>query len=154
MAGKKSKVRSIISKNDNIRHILTRLAVAQVLIIFGIWEIVQPVYWNSFVPAFVSSFMNINLFVQLHGIFILILGIAILIGAYLRISAALAALTTLAMIVFLLAGDRCARRIGLQESRHYRLPTTKREEKNPKGIYAGRLLICQVPKPISSHKLG
>ena len=102
MAGKKSKVRSIISKNDNIRHILTRLAVAQVLIIFGIWEIVQPVYWNSFVPAFVSSFMNINLFVQLHGIFILILGIAILIGAYLRISASLAVLTTLAVIVFLL----------------------------------------------------
>ena len=102
MAGKKSKVRSIISKNDNIRHILTRLAVAQVLIIFGIWEIVQPVYWNSFVPAFVSSFMNINLFVQLHGTFILILGIAILIGAYLRISAALAVLTTLAVIVFLL----------------------------------------------------
>ena len=105
MAGKKSKVRSIISKNDNIRHILTRLAVAQVLIIFGIWEIVQPVYWNSFVPAFVSSFMNINLFVQLHGIFILILGIAILIGAYLRISAALAALTTLAVIVFLLVSS-------------------------------------------------
>ena len=102
MAGKKSKASSTVSKNDKIRHILTRLAVAQVLIIFGIWEIVQPVYWNSFVPAFVSSFMNINLFVQLHGIFILILGIAILIGAYLRISASLAVLTTLAVIVFLL----------------------------------------------------
>ena len=102
MASKKSKASSTVSKNDKIRHILTRLAVAQVLIIFGIWEIVQPVYWNSFVPAFVSSFMNINLFVQLHGIFILILGIAILIGAYLRISASLAVLTTLAVIVFLL----------------------------------------------------
>ena len=102
MSGKKNKAEPILSKNDKIRHILTRLAVAQVLIIFGIWEIVQPVYWNSFVPAFVSSFMNINLFVQLHGIFILILGVAILIGAYLRISATLAALTTLAVIVFLL----------------------------------------------------
>ena len=102
MSGKKNKAEPILSKNDKIRHILTRLAVAQVLIIFGIWEIVQPVYWNSFVPTFVSSFMNINLFVQLHGIFILILGVAILIGAYLRISATLAALTTLAVIVFLL----------------------------------------------------
>jgi uncharacterized membrane protein YphA (DoxX/SURF4 family) len=89
-------------KKDDVRHILTRLAVAQVLIIFGIWEIVQPVYWNSFVPQFVSNFMNINLVVQLHGAFILILGAAILIGAYLRISAALAVLTTLAVIVFLL----------------------------------------------------
>ncbi len=89
-------------KKDNIRHILTRLAVAQILIIFGIWEIIQPAYWNSFVPTFVSGFININLFVQLHGIFIIILGIAILIGAYLRISAALAALTILAVIVFLL----------------------------------------------------
>ena len=102
MSGKKNKAEPILSKNDKIRHILTRLAVAQVLIIFGMWEIVQPVYWNSFVPTFVSSFMNINLFVQLHGIFILILGVAILIGAYLRISAALAALTTLAVIAFLL----------------------------------------------------
>ena len=102
MSGKKNKAEPILSKNDKIRHILTRLAVAQVLIIFGMWEIVQPVYWNSFVPTFVSSFMNINLFVQLHGIFILILGVAILIGAYLRISATLAALTTLAVIVFLL----------------------------------------------------
>ena len=89
-------------KKDDVRHILTRLAVAQVLIVFGIWEIVQPVYWNAFVPSFVSSFMNINLFVQLHGAFILILGLAILIGAYLRVSAALAVLTTLAVIVFLL----------------------------------------------------
>ena len=89
-------------KKDDVRHILTRLAVAQVLIIFGIWEMVQPVYWNSFVPSFVSSFMNINLFVQLHGAFILILGVAILIGAYLRVSAALAVLTTLAVIIFLL----------------------------------------------------
>ena len=105
MPGKKNKAEPVLSKNDKIRHILTRLAVAQVLIIFGIWEIVQPVYWNSFVPTFVSSFMNINLFVQLHGIFILILGIAILIGAYLRISTALAALTTLAVIVFLLVSS-------------------------------------------------
>ena len=89
-------------KKDDVRHILTRLAVAQVLIIFGIWEMVQPVYWNSFVPSFVSSFMNINLFVQLHGAFILILGVAILVGAYLRVSAVLAVLTTLAVIVFLL----------------------------------------------------
>ena len=62
MPGKKNKAEPVLSKNDKIRHILTRLAVAQVLIIFGIWEIVQPVYWNSFVPTFVSSFMNINLF--------------------------------------------------------------------------------------------
>ena len=89
-------------EKDDVRHILTRLAVAQVLIIFGIWEMVQPVYWNSFVPSFVSSFMNINLFVQLHGAFILILGVAILVGAYLRVSAVLAVLTTLAVIVFLL----------------------------------------------------
>ena len=51
-AGKKSKASSTVSKNDKIRHILTRLALAQVLIIFGIWEIVQPVYWNSFVPYY------------------------------------------------------------------------------------------------------
>ena len=105
MSCKKNKAEPILSKNDKVRHILTRFAVAQVLIIFGIWEIVQPVYWNSFVPTFVSSFMNINLFVQLHGTFILILGAAILIGAYLRISAALAVLTTLAIIVFLLVSS-------------------------------------------------
>ena len=92
-------------KNDEIRHILARIAVAQVLIIFGIWEIVQPVYWNAFVPAFISDFININLFVQLHGIFIIMLGVAILFGIYLRISAALAVLTTIAVILFLLASS-------------------------------------------------
>lgn len=88
-------------KADDIRHILTRVGVAQVLIIFGIWEMIQPTYWNAFVPSFFSSFININLFVQLHGIFIIVLGIAILIGAYLRVSATLAALTTVAVIAFL-----------------------------------------------------
>ena len=89
-------------KKDNVRHILCRLALAQVLIIFGVWEIVQPVYWNAFVPNIFSSIMSINLFVQLHGALILILGIAVLLGIYLRISAILAALTTLSVIIFLI----------------------------------------------------
>jgi len=80
-----------------------RLSLAFVLIVFGIWEIIQPVYWNYYLPRFIGKLANANILVVIHGFLILALGIAVLVGAYLRISSGLAALMILAILVELVA---------------------------------------------------
>lgn len=86
---------------NNIRHIVSRIALAVIFIGIGIWEIVQPQYWNAFVPAFLSSSISANLLVNVHGVILLIIGLAVLSGAYLRIAAILATLVMLEIIVLL-----------------------------------------------------
>lgn len=105
-----------MNKNQ-IRHLLTRIGISLVFIIFGIWEIMNPPYWAAFLPPFLGSFASPFLLVTIHGAVMLILGIAILTGFYLRISAILAALMMLLIIValFMLTGydDLIARDSGL-----------------------------------------
>ena len=81
--------------HDQIRHILTRLALAMVFVIFGIWEIIQPSYWIAFVPPALSGIASASFLVTLHGVLLLTVGAAILLGAYLRIASALAVLIML-----------------------------------------------------------
>ncbi len=85
--------------NDQIRHILMRLAVAVVFVAFGIWEIVQPSYWTAFVPSALSGLASATLLVNLHGMLLLLVGLAILFGAYLRFASALAVLIMLEVTV-------------------------------------------------------
>lgn len=63
-------------RNEAIRHYLTVYAAAFIFIVFGLWEIINPVYWSGFVPSFISKvFSNVNLLVEIHGIVLTLLGI-------------------------------------------------------------------------------
>jgi uncharacterized membrane protein len=88
--------------NDNIRHILARIALAVIFIGIGIWEVVQPQYWNAFVPQFLSNIINANTLVGIHGVVLLIVGLAVLSGTYLRIASILAVLIMLEIMATLI----------------------------------------------------
>jgi len=76
---------------DRIRHLLMRMALSLVFIIFGLWEIISPQYWQGFVPNFVASMMpNLHPLVMFHGAILLFAGLAILLGFYMRIASAVA----------------------------------------------------------------
>lgn len=84
-------------KSQEARHILTRLSLAVVFIGIGLWEIIQPSAWSFYVPAFIP--LNANLFTMMQGTALAIMGAGVLLGIYLRVFSALAALMMLAILV-------------------------------------------------------
>lgn len=88
-------------ENDKIRHVLLRIGVALIFVSFGMWEIVQPSYWIAFVPKPIAQMVSPSLFINLHGLLLLIIGLGILTGTYLRISAMLAVLVMISIIASL-----------------------------------------------------
>jgi uncharacterized membrane protein YphA (DoxX/SURF4 family) len=91
-------------ENSKIRHILTRASLAIIFIGIGIWEIVQPSYWATYFPSFITSLSYALTLVMIHGAVLLILGIAVMLGLYLRISSLLCVLMMLSVIIGLYIG--------------------------------------------------
>jgi hypothetical protein len=83
-------------ENSKIRHILTRASLAIIFIGIGIWEIVQPSYWATYFPSFITSLSYALTLVMIHGAVLLIL--------YLRISSLLCVLMMLSVIIGLYIG--------------------------------------------------
>lgn len=80
------------------RSLITRIGIAFIFIVFGVWEIVQPKYWEVFVPEFLG-FLDRLLLVKIHGVVLLVLGIGILAGFQLK-KLGIAAVLILLSIVF------------------------------------------------------
>lgn len=85
-----------------LRHLLMRIGISLVFLIFGIWEITSPAHWASYVPSFLTSTQNTLTLVRIHGSLLLIIGLAILTGTYLRIAASLGSIILLLIIVSLM----------------------------------------------------
>jgi len=105
-------------KRANVaRHLLTRLAIGFVFASFGLWELFDPQYWIGFLPPWVPTFVGVQTLVLLHGAVLLAVGAAILLGAWLRWSAALAALMLVEICAGLLSSsgfsDLLVRDLGL-----------------------------------------
>lgn len=90
-------------KSEAIRHYLTVYAAAFIFIVFGLWEIINPVYWSGFVPSFISKiFSNINLLVQLHGIVLMLVGVCFVFEFKRKIASVLGTLVMLDIVFSLL----------------------------------------------------
>ena len=57
-----------------------------IFLAFGIWEIINPEYWQGFVPSVLFKF-NITLLILAHGIVLAILGAWLLTGKWLKAAA-------------------------------------------------------------------
>lgn len=79
-----------------------RLSVAVIFIGIGIWEIVQPSYWSYYIPSFLASLLNPLTLTMVHGMLLLVLGIMVLIGAYLRIASILSAIVMASILIALI----------------------------------------------------
>lgn len=88
-----------------ISQILSRGAITFVFTVFGVWEVIQPMYWAAFVPAFVTALAPVTTLVTIHGIALTLIGIgmAVLKRRAFRIAAVLATLVMLEIVVSLLA---------------------------------------------------
>jgi hypothetical protein len=100
-----------------VRHLLTRLAVGFVFASFGLWEVFDPQFWIGFVPSWVPVAFVGHSLVVFHGVVLLVVGVALLVGAWLRWSALLAVLLLVEICVglFLSSGfsDLFVRDLGL-----------------------------------------
>ncbi len=85
---------------------LVRLAISFIFIVFGIWEILVPVYWAPFIPDFVEAILNPLFATRLHGLVLLVLGVLTLISYRKKVIAPLTSLTLLSVCVsvFLFSG--------------------------------------------------
>lgn len=81
-------------KLDLVRKWLLVAAVSVVFLGFGVWELVNPQYWVSFLPSFLSGFAPLVL-VRLHGIALVLVAAWLLSGWKLRIAAVFATLLML-----------------------------------------------------------
>lgn len=77
---------------------LTRISIAVVFVGIGIWEVVQPSYWSFYIPNFLIFIASALTLTTLHGIVMFALGLAILLGVYLRVSATLASIMMVLII--------------------------------------------------------
>lgn len=86
-------------KNETIRHYLSLYAVSFIFIVFGIWEISNPLYWSGFVPSFISKiFSNINLLVQIHGIILAAVGMMFAFDFRTKVASAIGTLVMLDIV--------------------------------------------------------
>ncbi len=93
-------------KNLNIEGKIVRLAISFIFVVFGVWELLNPTYWVVFVPKFVSVVFNPLFATRVHGLFLLILGLALISGFRRRLLAAVSTLVMLSIVssVFLYSG--------------------------------------------------
>ncbi len=87
---------------NRVRHLLGRAGLALVLMTFGAWEILRPASWANYMPPFLGAVGSIITLVAIHGIVLMLLGLAVLLGVYLRLSAIIASLLLLAIIATLI----------------------------------------------------
>lgn len=83
-----------------------RIAISFVFVVFGIWEILNPVYWAPFIPEFVAAILNPLFATRVHGLVILVLGVLTFIGFRKNIVAPLTSLTLASIVlsVFFFSG--------------------------------------------------
>lgn len=102
---------------NKIRHLLGRMGVALVFVTFGVWEVMKPAPWANYLPPFLATLSNPLTLVTIHGIVMVIVGLAILTGIYLRMFAILAAIimaTIIATLMYLTGyADIAVRDTGL-----------------------------------------
>lgn len=82
--------------------LVERFGLAFCFLSIGIWEAVRPSYWFGYVPsAAMTAGFDLSLMVRLHGVFLCLIGAAVLTGFRLRLASGLATLMLLGITVSL-----------------------------------------------------
>ncbi len=87
-----------------LTRILARFGLAFCFVSFGVWEIVRPAAWISYIPEFARWF-DPALMVRMHGAVLLIVGLMVLFAILRRFSTTLALLIMLEIVFSLLISD-------------------------------------------------
>ena len=101
-------------KNFALTPVLAlRLGLSLVFIYAALHMLLDPQNWLGFVPNWIGKLIDPKLFLTIHSIFELLLGLAILFGWFLEPASLIAALDLAAIIVFFGVDDITFRDFGL-----------------------------------------
>ena len=101
-------------KNFALTPVLAlRLGLSLVFIYATLHMLLDPQNWLGFVPNWIGKLIDPKLFLTIHSIFELLLGLAILFGWFLEPASLIAALDLAAIIVFFGVDDITFRDFGL-----------------------------------------
>lgn len=102
-------------KKEDTGLLLLRLGLGGVFVLFGIDKFFHPEFWSVFMPEWFFSFLPVEVFtfIYLLGVFEIIVGSAVLIGFYTKISAVICAAFLLGIIASLGFNDVMIRDAGL-----------------------------------------
>ncbi|HVS79748.1 MAG TPA: DoxX family membrane protein [Candidatus Paceibacterota bacterium] len=89
-------------KSFIVRDFLQRLGPSSILVVFGVWEIIDPAYWASYLPGFAANFGHPEAQVVVHGCILAVLGLALLFNFHTRLAAILSTLVLLSIVFSLL----------------------------------------------------
>ncbi len=87
-------------QSTNLPSLLLRFGLAFVFAYAAISAFQHPGAWTGFVPGLVTKFISAKTFLDLFGIFQLVLAAALVIGRYIKYAAALATLSLAGLLVF------------------------------------------------------
>ncbi|MFB6145795.1 MAG: hypothetical protein ABEJ99_04815 [Candidatus Nanohaloarchaea archaeon] len=91
--------------DQEFSNILARLGIGTVFVLFGAWELINPVYWQAYAPGFLQGGYVLTL-VKLHGVLLLVTGVGVNLERYRKEFAGLGVLIMLEILfsVFLEGG--------------------------------------------------
>ncbi|HLG24867.1 MAG TPA: hypothetical protein VI564_08105 [Candidatus Nanoarchaeia archaeon] len=92
-------------EKEKIRHYLVVFGSAFLFLAFGIWELIDPMYWAGFVPPFMSGFLDAKILVLIHGIVLTVLGVWLVIGKWMKYASIVGALVMAQIIVELIVSS-------------------------------------------------
>lgn len=84
-----------------ITGFLARFGLAFCFVSFGVWEIVKPQYWVSYVPALAARLGDPLLLVRFHGGVLLIIALMVAFGLFRRFASLIAVLLMLEIVASL-----------------------------------------------------
>lgn len=85
--------------------LVMRVFLGFVLLWFGISEILDPKYWSGYVPGVIEKIypLNLDMLVQIHGLVLFLLSLALFFRFYIRFSGFIVFLVLLSIIFGLIA---------------------------------------------------
>lgn len=93
--------------------LILRFGLGLTFLYAGLYALLDPVAWVGFVPHWVGSLMDPNVFLTVHSAFQLVLSAAFLFGVFLPASSLIAFLDLVAILLFYGLDDLTFRDFGL-----------------------------------------
>jgi len=106
-------IKSILRALSEKENLLLRIAVAFPMVWAGVRQTMNPTDWIGFIPSWLGSFIAPEVFLTIHSVFNIVIGIGLLIGFWRILFSAAAAASLASIVIFYGIDDTTFRDVGL-----------------------------------------
>ncbi len=106
-------IKTVLRALSNKEDLLLRIAVAFPMLWAGVRQIMNPTDWIGFVPSWIGSIINPDLFLIAHAFTNLIVGLGLLLGFWRILFSAAATAMFVSILIFYGIDDVTFRDVGL-----------------------------------------